>query len=50
MIVVKDSMILIHLAKMHLLTDSYQHFGEVIIPTKLYDETVTKGKKKGHPE
>lgn len=50
MIVVKDSMILIHLAKMHILTDSCQHFGEVIIPTKVYEETVINGKKKGHPD
>jgi predicted nucleic acid-binding protein len=50
MIVVKDSMILIHLAKMHILTDSCQHFGEVIIPTKVYDETVINGQKKGYPD
>lgn len=50
MIVVKDSMILIHLAKMHILTDSCQHFGDIIIPTKVYEETVIEGKKKGHPD
>jgi predicted nucleic acid-binding protein len=50
MIVVKDSMILIHLAKMHLLIDSCQYFGDVIIPTKVYEETVINGKKKGHPD
>jgi len=50
MIVVKDSMILIHLAKMHILIDSCQHFGDVIIPTKVYEETVINGKKKGHPD
>ena len=50
MIVVKDSMILIHLAKMHKLTDSCQHFGDIIIPTEVYEETVIRGKKKGHPD
>jgi predicted nucleic acid-binding protein len=50
MIVVKDSMALIHLAKMHILTDSCQYFGDVIIPTKVYEETVINGKKKGHPD
>ena len=50
MIVVKDSMILIHLAKMHILTDSCQHFGEVIIPKKVHEEAVINGKKKGHPD
>ncbi len=45
MIVVKDSMILIHLAKMNILTDSCQHFGEVIIPKKVYEEAVVNGKK-----
>ena len=50
MIVVKDSMILIHLAKMQILTDSCQYFGNVLIPTKVYEESVIKGQKKGHPD
>ena len=50
MLVVKDSMILIHLAKMQILTDSCRQFGEVMIPAKVYDETVVKGKEKGHPD
>ncbi len=50
MIVVKDSMVLIHLAKMQVLTYSCQYFGDVIIPTKVYEETVINGKKKGHPD
>jgi len=32
------------------LIDSCQHFGDVIIPTKVYEETVMNGKKKGHPD
>lgn len=39
MLIVKDSMILIHLAKMQILTDSCRHFGNVLIPTKVYEET-----------
>lgn len=50
MLVVKDSMILIHLAKMHILAESCQYFGNVLIPTKVYEETVLTGKKKGHPD
>jgi predicted nucleic acid-binding protein len=50
MIVVKDSMVLIHLAKMQVLTDSCQYFGDVIIPTKVYEGTVINGKKKGHSD
>jgi predicted nucleic acid-binding protein len=50
MIVIKDSMILIHLAKMQILTDSCRHFGNILIPTKVYEETVINGKKKDHPD
>ncbi|MFZ3167890.1 MAG: hypothetical protein WA130_09775 [Candidatus Methanoperedens sp.] len=50
MLIVKDSMILIHLAKMQILADSCRHFGSVLIPTKVYEETVINGKKKGHPD
>lgn len=50
MLVIKDSMILIHLAKMQILTDSCRHFGKVMIPTKVYEETVVNGKEKGHPD
>jgi predicted nucleic acid-binding protein len=50
MLIVKDSMILIHLAKMQILIESCRHFGNVIIPTKVYEETVIHGKKKGHPD
>jgi predicted nucleic acid-binding protein len=50
MIIVKDSMILIHLAKMQILTDSCRHFGDVLIPTKVYEETVINGMKKNLPD
>jgi len=50
MLAVKDSMILIHLAKMHILNDSCKYFGKIIIPTKIYEETVVIGKQKGHPD
>jgi predicted nucleic acid-binding protein len=50
MLIVKDSMILIHLAKMQILTDSCRHFGNVLIPKKVYEETVINGKNKGHPD
>jgi len=43
-------MILIHLAKMQILADSCQYFGNVLIPTKVYEETVINGKRKGHPD
>lgn len=50
MIVIKDSMILIHLAKMAILADSCRHFGNVLIPVKVYEEAVLKGQEKGHPD
>lgn len=50
MLIVKDSMILIHLAKMQILTDSCRHFGNVLIPKKVYEETVINGMNKGHPD
>lgn len=35
---------------MQILTDSCQHFGNVLIPTKVYKETVINGKKNNHPD
>lgn len=43
-------MILIHLAKMQILTDSCHHFGDVLIPMEVYEETVINGKEKSHPD
>jgi predicted nucleic acid-binding protein len=45
MIVVKDSMVLIHLGKLSLLEKSCNYFGNIIIPKLVYDE-VSKGKDK----
>lgn len=50
MLVVKDSMVLIHLAKMQILTDSCRCFGKVIIPKKVFEETVINGMEKEHPD
>ncbi|MDO9096861.1 MAG: hypothetical protein Q7U60_01885, partial [Candidatus Methanoperedens sp.] len=37
-------------AKMQILTNSCLYFGNVLIPTKVYEETVIDGKKKGHAD
>ncbi|MFW6196593.1 MAG: hypothetical protein ACOC5D_04570 [Thermoplasmatota archaeon] len=50
MLVVKDSMILIHLAKTSVLEDSCKFFEEVIIPRKVWKETVEIGKKRKYPD
>lgn len=50
MIVIKDSMVLIHLAKMAIFADSCRYFGNILIPEKVYEETVLKGKEKGYPD
>ena len=39
MIIIKDSMVLIHLAKITLLETSCEHFKKVAIPKKIKDET-----------
>ncbi len=50
MIVVKDSMVLIHLAKITLLEKSCGHFSDIIIPEKVFEEVVVNGKKNGYPD
>ncbi len=40
-------MVLIHLSKMSLLEKSCDFFGKVIIPQKVFEETVKAGKEKG---
>ncbi len=50
MLIIKDSMILIHLAKMAIIADSCRHFGTVMIPEKVFEEAVVKGKENGHPD
>ena len=45
--IVKDAMVLIHLAKITLLEKSCEYFREVIMPLMVYDEII-KGKDKGY--
>ncbi len=45
--VVKDSMVLINLAKITILEKSCDYFKKVIIPELVFNEVVTAGKKKG---
>ena len=47
MLVVNDSMVLIHLAKITLLEKSCEHFKQVIISPLVFEETVAIGKEKG---
>lgn len=47
--IIKDSMILIHLAKITLLGKSCKFFKSVIIPQKIFDEIVS-GADKGYPD
>ena len=46
--VVKDAMVIIHLAKITLLEKSCDYFKDVVIPELVYNEAVVKGKE--HPE
>lgn len=50
MLVVKDSMVLIHLAKTSILETSCEFFEDVIIPRKIWKETVKTGGKKNYPD
>lgn len=47
MLVVNDSMVLIHLAKITLLEKSCDHFGTVMIPEAVFLESVKTGKTRG---
>jgi len=49
MIIVKDTMVLIHLAKLSILEKSCNFFGDIIIPELVYQE-LKKGQKKGFPD
>lgn len=49
MLVVKDAMVLIHLSKLSLLETACDLLRNVIIPKKVYRETVRVGKKKDYP-
>ena len=45
--IVKDAMVLIHLAKMSILRKSCEYFKQVLIPTEVYEE-IMKGKDSEH--
>lgn len=47
-LIIKDSMVLIHLAKMGILENSCDYFNEVVIPEAVFNETVVEGKKSSH--
>ena len=47
--IIKDAMVVIHLAKITLLEKSCEYFKKVIIPKKVYDEIIL-GKEKGYAE
>ncbi len=49
LLVIKDSMILIHLSKMSILESACQFFKQVLIPPTVFEETVVKGKEKEYP-
>jgi len=49
MIVIKDAMVMIHLAKMTLLESSCKYFKDVMIPDLVYEEVIA-GKEKGFLE
>ena len=49
MVVIKDAMVIIHLAKITILEKSCEYFKKVIIPLKVYDE-IMKGNEKGYIE
>lgn len=50
MLVVKDAMILIHLAKLTLLETACEYFGDVRIPRSVEAETVDAGRSHGYPD
>lgn len=50
MMVVKDSMVLIHLSKITLLEKSCELFGTVLMPERVHKETIKKGKEKGYED
>ena len=50
MLVIKDSMVLIHLSKMSILKTTCEFFGNVMIPPAVFKETVVIGKKKEYPD
>ncbi|MFQ5531537.1 MAG: hypothetical protein ACE5ES_02885, partial [Candidatus Nanoarchaeia archaeon] len=45
--IIKDAMVIIHLAKITILEKSCEYFKKVLIPRKVYEEIMV-GKKKGY--
>ncbi len=50
MLVVKDAMVLIHLAKLSLLETCCDLFSGIIVPTEVKKEVVDRGREKGFPD
>lgn len=50
MLVVKDAMVLIHLAKITVLASASEYFDDVVIPPRVYEETVDAGRTRGYPD
>lgn len=50
MLVVKDAMVLIHLAKITVLASASDYFGDVVIPPGVYEETVVAGRAREYPD
>ncbi len=50
LLVINDAMVLIHLAKITVLETCCGHFGEMMIPPRVFEETVTAGKKQRHAD
>ncbi|MEM3126499.1 MAG: hypothetical protein QW331_00310 [Candidatus Woesearchaeota archaeon] len=50
MMMIKDSMVLIHLAHSSVLHDSCGFFGKVLIPLSVEEEVVQKGKEKNYAD
>ena len=48
--IVLDTMVLIHLSKIGLLEAALELHGGGLIPVKVYDEAVVRGKKEGHAD
>ncbi len=49
-LLIKDAMVLIHLAHSSVLSESCNFFGKVMIPSYVEDEVVKKGKKNNHAD
>lgn len=50
MLVVNDAMVMIHLAKLSVLSAACAHFEDATMPTRVYQETVEAGRERGYPD